>query len=473
MEVPKPQKQDYMAMLPAEIKKEIVFALTQSSTVEEATDAIRALTATNKEFNAIINDPITTRTIIRLLVQKFNAPSEYIALKLNTLGAKQYMELYLRLRAALYQKNFDLAESLIKNAGADIDYQVVDIYPTVCGPNTIVYLLKKLKFGIQAQENIARMESILLKADTLDKEKMQKNIENSKAQIRGAIQAIYSMAQEENFETLFKSKQQLDQFISAIDKNDFKKAFTIIEPKTIMASSPTYYSYIIEPTLDMCLIGANFSLLMDAIATNQRDLLGWLIKHKANLEFTLGNGDTALLMAMNLGKKDMVELLIKNGANLNQQNTLQEIREKFNEHNIIGLGEEGVGINQHHLMYELLNKDTISSIMDNAIYHLKETPLIRLFFSEFTEQEHYDLAKLLLENGANPNIQDKYGNTALFMADLASMKLLLEYGANPLIKDNDGMTALDHMKEDDTAEDPEREEKIQLLENAIKKQQKK
>ncbi len=50
------------------------------------------------------------------------------------------------------------------------------------------------------------------------------------------------------------------------------------------------------------------------------------------------------------------------------------------------------------------------------------------------------------------------------------MKLLLDHGANPLIKDNEGLTALDHMRDEETEDDPERNEKIEMLKNAIEKQ---
>ncbi len=61
-----------------------------------------------------------------------------------------------------------------------------------------------------------------------------------------------------------------------------------------MSHNPTNYYYQIGEIPDACIIGANFSLIMYAIAANQLDLLEWLIKHKANLDLTMGTGDTAL-----------------------------------------------------------------------------------------------------------------------------------------------------------------------------------
>ena len=60
-----------------------------------------------------------------------------------------------------------------------------------------------------------------------------------------------------------------------------------------------------------------------------------------------------------------------------------------------------------------------------------------------------EVVKLLLEHGANPNIQDyKYDWTPLHYAvkgchvDVA--RVLLDYGADPTIRDNEGRTPLDY-----------------------------
>ncbi|MEQ3657002.1 MAG: ankyrin repeat domain-containing protein [Dokdonia sp.] len=58
------------------------------------------------------------------------------------------------------------------------------------------------------------------------------------------------------------------------------------------------------------------------------------------------------------------------------------------------------------------------------------------------------IVALLLENGANPNIADANGTTALIYASLFQLNdiagLLLKYKANPHAKDNRNNTALDY-----------------------------
>lgn len=57
---------------------------------------------------------------------------------------------------------------------------------------------------------------------------------------------------------------------------------------------------------------------------------------------------------------------------------------------------------------------------------------------------YYDLAKLLVENGANVNVKNSMGGTALIYAatfnKLEIAQLLLENGADKSVKDNRGGT---------------------------------
>jgi ankyrin repeat protein len=63
-----------------------------------------------------------------------------------------------------------------------------------------------------------------------------------------------------------------------------------------------------------------------------------------------------------------------------------------------------------------------------------------------TQWWHTHALKYLLENGANPNIQDKEGNTPLHIAVKSSSDIavshLLSHGANPNLLNNDGLTTI-------------------------------
>jgi len=248
-----------------------------------------------------------------------------------------------------------------------------------------------------------------------------------------------------------------------------------IKPKGITI----YYSVENED----CLMSSCFSLVMYAIASDELTILEWLIKHKANLNITSGNGDTALLMAISLGKKDIVELLIKNGALINQQNRLKADKEMYDKMSNIEADQTRM-ISVGELLSSLTSNQkkkitNLVSYITNELSELGETPLIRLIYRQrkFTHEEFDNLISLLLTNGADLNKKDDYGSAALIALTFIdgkanTLKLLLDRGADLTVKDNEGLTALDHMREEQSALDPERKEKIEFLEDAMKKWQK-
>lgn len=89
----------------------------------------------------------------------------------------------------------------------------------------------------------------------------------------------------------------------------------------------------------------------------------------------------------------------------------------------------------------------------------KRTPLftacinhIKTYYPE-TYYKSYDLVKLFLEHGADSDIQDIYGDSALNRAIYSNkykeVKLLLDYGADINIKNNNGITPFDEAMKTD------------------------
>ncbi len=74
------------------------------------------------------------------------------------------------------------------------------------------------------------------------------------------------------------------------------------------------------------------------------------------------------------------------------------------------------------------------------------------------QDNHINYAKTLLEEGAKASIKDGYGNTPLWRATFNSrgnyelVKLLVSYGADPQSKNNSGMSPLDFATQIDDAE---------------------
>lgn len=91
----------------------------------------------------------------------------------------------------------------------------------------------------------------------------------------------------------------------------------------------------------------------------------------------------------------------------------------------------------------------------NAINTCMETPLITAAFwaMDFCEQtyseNHHLVCRMLLDYGANPNVQEEDKKTALHKAswncDNVLIQMLLEGGADPTIMDMNGCAALQYI----------------------------
>lgn len=123
--------------------------------------------------------------------------------------------------------------------------------------------------------------------------------------------------------------------------------------------------------------------------------------------------------------------------------------------------------------------------------HRKETTLIILARNYTTKRRDYyklPLLKLILDAGADVNVKDSYGKTALhyfaeksWAKELDDMQkvieLLVSYGADKSLLDGDGLTALDvfhrSCRRDDRGIDPAVYDKVELLLTPDSKKRKK
>ena len=81
----------------------------------------------------------------------------------------------------------------------------------------------------------------------------------------------------------------------------------------------------------------------------------------------------------------------------------------------------------------------------NAINSKKQTALI-LLANTYSNNNFLEIITFLLDHGADPDLQDVRGNTALIWAafhdNIQTIKKLIEYGANPTLANNEKKTAL-------------------------------
>ncbi len=150
-------------------------------------------------------------------------------------------------------------------------------------------------------------------------------------------------------------------------------------------------------------------------------LCALLIEKKADLNLTGRSEQTPLMLAAEFGSIDMLRLLLKHGANPN-----------------------------------LAHRETLETALMLVMQDVERKTICRLSYYDVIE----DIVKDFLAHGADPNMQDSDGNTALIHAVNYVLKnrdrdhcvgralrktviLLLNHGANVNLKNNRGQTAID------------------------------
>lgn len=92
---------------------------------------------------------------------------------------------------------------------------------------------------------------------------------------------------------------------------------------------------------------------------------------------------------------------------------------------------------QERIAEVLFNYGADGNIGDNLTHAIKRSSI--------------DMVKILLENGANPNIIDSQGRLPLIVAirdyHIEIVKLLIAYGADFKLQDGNGQTALEEVKD--------------------------
>ena len=193
------------------------------------------------------------------------------------------------------------------------------------------------------------------------------------------------------------------------------------------------------------------------------EIIEMLIDYGAALEAKERPSNTALMLASDKGRKDIVELLIKKGADVNCANA-------FGESALISamkapivtdcieivelLTSNGADVNKKNIQgYTPLMEAShygISKIVELLIKKgANVNDRSNIGFTALmgaTVEGSESIVELLIQNGADVNMQDKEGETALMIAArkdyINVVKVLVKNGANLDLQDSDGKTAL-------------------------------
>lgn len=210
----------------------------------------------------------------------------------------------------------------------------------------------------------------------------------------------------------------------------------------------------------------NTKNFLTMIKSNDIDKVNLFLKAKIDtnskdLEDKSWYGKTALMIAAGLGYKDVVELLIKNGADVNaiddkSRNILWTVIDSDKPDMIKLLADNKVNIeyiepkdnaNPLYYAFSYNKKECIKALLEagaNVNVIRKDSSVLQL--AVFRDADS-DIIKMLIDKGANINFQDSVAKyTPLHMAinlnRTEAAKILIEAGTDLNIKDKNGFTPL-------------------------------
>jgi ankyrin repeat protein len=190
-------------------------------------------------------------------------------------------------------------------------------------------------------------------------------------------------------------------------------------------------------------IGTNNTALSVAVYRNHKEIVELLIAHGANLNHAeTGSEYTPLGYAAYQNNHEIIKILLENGADHTLRNTIDGGQTPLHG---------AVRRNAVEVVQALLDGGAdVEALTDSG-----QTPLIYLM-SEGYRVGLTQVAVLLLDGGADPDRQDEAGNSALHYAAgrgiNEAIPLLIERGASVDLENNQGQTARDVAANDNITE---------------------
>jgi len=395
-----------------EIKQQILLNVATGSTAKEAIQNLLHFTQVSRAFAPFLNDEYTNTLLIRKLAKNYyNGDFLKAALELNTQGARQWMAKYLAdekaakeartpLFKAIYANNTKAAINLI-NAGLDA--------------NTTEAKLSRTPLMAAANNgNIELINFLLSKGAIIDK------------QDNHGMSALLYAIRAGKFDA---TKLLIDKgaSISIANASGFTPLIWAIHKK-----HPKIAQYLIENNANVNISDkSGVTPLMEAAAHNIPEILQILIQKGANINAIDKKGYTALInAALEKNSSGNIKMLLQAGAN-----PVAQTQDHFTA--LMAAAES----NDPENVKLLLNTPARSLINQKTQKEGFSALLGALFMGNI------EITNLLLQAGADSNIQDNHHYTPLmhaatFTGNPEFTDILLRAGANPNIINDDVQTAL-------------------------------
>ncbi|PKL38636.1 MAG: hypothetical protein CVV41_22450 [Candidatus Riflebacteria bacterium HGW-Riflebacteria-1] len=229
---------------------------------------------------------------------------------------------------------------------------------------------------------------------------------------------------------------------------------------------------LIELGEDVNLIEGAFTPLFMAIQLNRSDLVKFMLESGANPSIEITNGDSRFVRTIfdvlrHCNNNEIIEVLLKNGADLGSETLMQAAIDSKNIEAIRMLAKNGVSLNTTNSKHYTTPLMTVVTFFDESqVREFVELGVDinildyfgRNVLATCVQYNKFELAKFFIEKGTNVNYADKFGESLLSyfldqqqrIKDLSDLKVRLEFLA--LLKSNglninfqnpnDGMTAV-------------------------------
>jgi ankyrin repeat protein len=177
-----------------------------------------------------------------------------------------------------------------------------------------------------------------------------------------------------------------------------------------------------------------------AVSNSSKQIIEYLIKAGADIEAQNDAGFTALLVAARTSTLEITELLVEAGADVSF--------ELEGEGNALMFAAEYNHLDIYEYLYPLTTSEYAREWAEKEIYECTNFPLISAIRSD-RSLNHSDLEYIdaLIQRNIDLDVKNSQGKTALMKAvEIGSVSIvnkLLRAGASKVLQDNDGKTVLD------------------------------